>query len=331
MAQQYILDVRNLKKHFPMYRGILRRQYGAVRAVDGVDFVLREGETLGLVGESGCGKTTLGRVVLRLIEPTAGQIQFRDRNSNVVDVLTANRQQMLALRREMQITFQDPSALNSRMTVKDLVGEPLSYHKIVPKRQLADRVAELLNAVGLNPQHMNRYPHAFSGGQRQRVGLARALALNPRLLVADEPVSALDLSVKAQIINLVVDLQESRGFSLIIISHDLSMVEHISDRVAVMYVGKIVEMAGVDEIFNNPRHPYTEALLSAVPIPDPKRKRQRIILEGNVPSPINPPSGCAFHPRCRYVEAICKTGVPMLESIAGQPDHLSACHFRDTW
>lgn len=320
-----LLDVKNLKKHFPIRRGLLRKTVGYVRAVDGVSFYIRPGETFGLVGESGCGKTTTGRCIIRLIEPTSGEVIFNDETLGQVHVEQVDKEQMRSLRRNMQIVFQDPYAsLNPRLTLKQIVGEPLIVNKIAHGRELEDRVAELLKAVGMRPELMDRYPHAFSGGQRQRIGLARALALNPKFIVADEPVSALDVSVQAQVLNLMEDLQERFNLTYLFIAHDLSVVEHISDRVAVMYVGKLVESAETEELFLQPQHPYTEALLSAVPKPDPRARSERILLTGEVANPAHPPPGCYFHPRCRYVLDICKAEEPLLREI--RPDHFVACH-----
>jgi peptide/nickel transport system ATP-binding protein len=324
--KQLLLDVKDLKMHFPIKRGFFTtRIIGNVKAVDGVSFYIREGETLGLVGESGCGKTTAGRCILRAYDPTAGEVWFADRNLGRVNISHLNKSQLKQLRQNMQLIFQDPySSLNPRMTLLEIVGEPLYVNKIAHGSTLKDRVAELLKVVGLRPEYMSRYPHAFSGGQRQRIGVARALALNPQLIVCDEPVSALDVSVQAQILNLLQDLQEQFGLTYLFISHDLSVVEHISDRVAVMYVGKLVEHAPTDELFINPKHPYTEALLSAVPKPDPRIRTEPIVLEGDVADPAHPPSGCYFHPRCRYCIDRCKTEEPSLQKIA--PDHLVSCH-----
>jgi peptide/nickel transport system ATP-binding protein len=320
-----LLDVRNLVKHYPITKGLLRRVKGYVKAVDGVSFFIREGETLGLVGESGCGKTTTGRCVLRAIEPTSGEILFRQDDGTVVDVATADARRLTELRRHMQMIFQDPySSLNPRWTLLDLVGEPLVAHGMRPGRELEDHVADLLKRVGLRPEYMRRYPHAFSGGERQRIGIARALALRPKLVVADEPVSALDVSVRAQTLNLLEDLQAELGLTYLFVSHDLSVVQHLCDRVAVMYVGRIVEMADTDDLFYDPKHPYTEALLSAVPAPDPDARRERIVLEGEVPDPSNPPTGCHFNPRCPYALEVCRTDAPPLEDVGG--GHWVACH-----
>jgi len=323
-----ILEVRNLKKHFPIVRGFMRRVVGHVKAVDGVTFSVPEGKTLGLVGESGCGKTTTGRCILRAVQPTSGEIIFYDKNLGPIDVAQADKNTLRALRRNMQMIFQDPySSLNPRMTLLDIVGEPLIVNNVARGRELEDRVAELLRLVGLRPEYMRRYPHAFSGGQRQRIGIARALALNPQLVVADEPVSALDVSIQAQTLNLLQDLQEQFHLSYLFVAHDLSVVEHVSDAVAVMYVGKLVETAETEELYLHPKHPYTEALLSAVPRPDPRAEKERIILTGEVPDPANPPSGCYFHPRCRYAQAICSQQEPSLREIT--PDHFAACHFAE--
>jgi oligopeptide transport system ATP-binding protein len=320
MAQP-LLEVKDLKKYFPIKGGIFSKTIGYVQAVDGISFALYPGETVGLVGESGCGKSTAARAILRLIEPTGGEVAFEGQ-----DILKLGKKPMRALRRQMQIIFQDPYAsLNPRMTVASIVGEPLEIHKIAKGRQKEERVASILEKVGLRPEHMRRYPHEFSGGQRQRIGIARALALNPKLIIGDEPVSALDVSIQAQVINLLEDLQKEFNLTYLIIAHDLSVVEHISNRVAVMYLGKIVELATDRELYQNPSHPYTEALLSAVPRPDPTIKKQRIILAGDVPSPINPPSGCRFHTRCLYAKADCKTVEPELQDIGG--GHYVACHY----
>ena len=322
-----LLEVRNLKKYFPIERGFFRRVVGHVRAVDGVDFFIREGETLGLVGESGCGKTTTGRLILRAIKPTEGEVLFR-KDGELVNITQIPKKEMKVLRREMQIIFQDPfSSLNPRMTVMDIVSEPLVIHGIAKGSELKSQVRELLEAVGLKAQHMNRYPYAFSGGQRQRIGIARALALRPKLVVADEPVSALDVSVQAQVLNLLHDLQQEFGLTYLFIAHDLSVVEHISDRVAVMYLGNIVELAAADELYANPMHPYTEALLSAVPRTDPDQVTQRILLPGDVPDPSAPPPGCKFHPRCRYARDICEVQVPVWRDLGD--DHWVACHLAD--
>ncbi|NPV06421.1 MAG: dipeptide ABC transporter ATP-binding protein [Anaerolineae bacterium] len=323
-----ILEVRNLRKHFPIVRGFMRRVTGYVKAVDGVTFSVPEAKTLGLVGESGCGKTTTGRCILRAVEPTSGEVIFHDQDLGPVDVARADKDTVRQLRRNMQMIFQDPySSLNPRMTLLDIVGEPLVVNKVARGSELEDRVAELLRLVGLRPEYMRRYPHAFSGGQRQRIGIARALALNPQLIVCDEPVSALDVSIQAQTLNLLQDLQEQFSLSYLFIAHDLSVVEHVSDAVAVMYVGKLVETAETEELYANPLMPYTEALLSAVPRPDPRMEKNRIILEGEVPDPANPPSGCYFHPRCRYAQAICSQEEPALREV--KPGHFAACHFAE--
>ncbi len=321
-----ILEVKGLKQYFPIRSGLLQRVVGNVKAVDGVSFLLREQEVLGVVGESGCGKTTMGRSILRLYEPTAGEIWFHRADGDRVNVAQVDPKTMKDLRREMRMIFQDPfSSLNPRLTVKDLIGEPLIIHRVARGRDLQERVAELMNSVGLNPSYMGRYPHEFSGGQRQRIGLARTLALNPRLIVADEPVSALDVSIQAQVLNLLEELKDRLGLTLIFIAHDLSVVEHICDRIAVMYLGKIVEMAESEELLHHPLHPYTEALVSAIPPADPDIQTNRIILEGDVPSPINPPSGCVFHPRCQYAQPQCATEVPELREVT--PNHFASCHF----
>ena len=325
MTAQTLLEVNNLKKHFPIQRGLFKRTVGHVRAVDGVNLKVNVGETLGLVGESGCGKTTTGRLILRAIDPTEGQILFR-RDEGMVDIATMSKSQLKTLRREMQIIFQDPfSSLNPRMTVYDIITEPLVIHGENDQDVLNKRVRELLEMVGLKSQHMNRYPYAFSGGQRQRIGIARALALQPKMIVADEPVSALDVSIQAQVINLLEDLQKEFGLTYLFIAHDLSVVEHISDRVAVMYLGKIVELAPATELYAQPKHPYTEALMSAIPRTDPDQKSKRIVLPGDVPSPANPPSGCKFHPRCRFAQHVCQEDEP--ELIEVMPGHFAACHF----
>jgi peptide/nickel transport system ATP-binding protein/oligopeptide transport system ATP-binding protein len=318
------LSVEGLAKHFPLGRGLLGRATRTLRAVDGISFDLAPGETLGLVGESGCGKSTAGKTILRLLEPTAGTIRLRGR-----DITSVPRAGLRPLRREMQMIFQDPySSLNPRMSAGDIVGEPLSTHGIAAGAAKRERVAALFARVGLRPAQMDDYPHQFSGGQRQRVAIARALAVGPSLIIGDEPVSALDVSIQAQVVNLLTDLQAEYGFSYLFIAHDLAVVQHISHRVAVMYLGRIVEIAPKSEIFSSPRHPYTEALLSAVPIPDPKlRHRSRVILSGDLPSPVNPPSGCPFHTRCPRAVARCAAERPVLREIV--PGHQAACHLAE--
>ncbi len=317
-----LLQVKNLVKHFPIRSGLLQRVRDHVHAVDGVSFELEAGETLGVVGESGCGKSTTGRCILRLIEPSSGEVWFEGRNITALD-----KPSLRAVARDMQIIFQDPYAsLNPRMTVGAIVGEGLVIHQLAANaKEIEDRVAKLLRTVGLSPDYMRRYPHEFSGGQRQRIGIARALAVNPKLVICDEAVSALDVSIQAQVINLLEDLQQEFKLTYLFIAHDLSVVEHISRRVAVMYLGRIVEIATSRQRYTTPKHPYTEALLSAVPIPDPTVRRKRIVLQGDVPSPIHPPSGCHFHPRCARAQAQCKTEAPVLRELA--PGHVAACHF----
>jgi len=320
-----LLEVKGLQKFFPIRKGFLKREVGQVRAVDDVNFHVQRGETLSLVGESGCGKTTTARCILRALTPTAGQILFRGNTGTVVDVARLSKAQLRPLRRQMQMIFQDPfSSLNPRRTLFDIVAEPLVANRIGTRQDRVERVAELLRMVGLRPEYIRRYPHAFSGGQRQRIGIARALALNPSLIVADEPVSALDVSVQAQILNLMLALQKQLGLTYLFVAHDLSVVKHVSDRVAVMYVGRIVEMTETQRLFGTPKHPYTEALLSAVPKPDPRLRAQRIVLEGDVADAANPPTGCYFHPRCRYAQEVCRRETPRLEEIA--PGHFVSCH-----
>ncbi len=331
MAADAILDVRDLQMWFPIQKGFLRRTVGHVKAVDGIDFAVRRGETLGLVGESGCGKTTAGRCILRAYDPTGGQILYRNKKGEVVDLAPLDESELKPYRQQIRMVFQDPHAsLNPRMPVLDIVGDPLKINKVATGKALEDRVAELLRKVGLRPEHMRRYPHSFSGGQRQRIGIARALALDPRLIVADEAVSALDVSVRAQILNLMQDLQEEFQLTYLFVSHDLSVIEYLCNRVVVMYVGNIVEVAKTDELFGNPQHPYTEALLSAVPKPDPRLRehKTRIVLEGEVADPANPPSGCYFHPRCRYSDGSrCVHERPPLRKVGD--DHQVACHYAE--
>ena len=321
-----ILEVKNLQQYFPIHAGFFQRVVGHIKAVDGLSFTLNEREVLGLVGESGCGKTTAGRSILRLYDPTGGEVWYHKTDGERINIAAIPQKEMKPLRRELRMIFQDPfSSLNPRMTVRDIIGEPLIIHKVARGRELEERVAKLMTSVGLNPNFMQRYPHQFSGGQRQRIGLARTLSLNPRLIIADEPVSALDVSVQAQVLNLLQSLKDELGLTLIFIAHDLSVVEHISDRIAVMYVGNMMELAESETLLRHPMHPYTEALVSSVPSADPDIKVDRIILEGDVPSPANPPSGCVFHPRCRYAKDRCKSEIPLLREV--EPNHFAACHF----
>lgn len=318
-----ILNVENLKMYFPIYRGVFKRHVGDVKAVDDVSFFVRRGETLGLVGESGCGKTTTGRAIIRLYNPTAGKVVF-----NGKDMATLRGDELRQMRQKMQMIFQDPYAsLNPRHSVLRIISEGLTVHRLIPRNERKDRVAELMQLVGLHPSLMSRYPHEFSGGQRQRIGIARALALNPEMIICDEPISALDVSIQAQVVNLLEDLQEQFNLTYIFIAHDLSMVRHISNRVAIMYLGKIVELGEREDVFTNPYHPYTQALLSAVPVPDPvvEENRQRILLEGDLPSPANPPVGCNFNTRCPIAKDICFQEDPPYQEIT--PDHFCACHF----
>ncbi len=324
-----LLEVRNLRKYFPIQKGFLRRTVGYVRAVDDVSFAINEGETLGLVGESGCGKTTASRCILRAYLPTAGQILYRTEDGQVVDLARLTRRELRPLRAQMQMIFQDPyGSLNPRMTIFDIVGEPLLVNGMRNRKEREERVAELLRLVGLRPEFMQRFPHAFSGGQRQRIGIARALATHPRLVVADEPVSALDVSVQAQTLNLLLDLQQRLNLTYLFVSHNLSVVKHICDRVAVMYVGKLVEVAPTRALFASPKHPYTAALMAAVPVPDPRVKSGNVELGGDVPSPANPPSGCYFHPRCSFAVERCRVEAPALRPI-GNAGHQVACHRAD--
>jgi len=329
-GREVLIQIQELKKHFPIMRGVLRRQVGAVQAVDGVSFDIYQGETLGLVGESGCGKSTTGRTILQLLEPTDGKVFYSG-----TDLTALNKSELRKSRRDMQMIFQDPYAsLNPRMTVGGIIGEPLQIHNIGDAKARKERIKELMGLVGLNPFFINRYPHEFSGGQRQRIGIARALATNPSFIVADEPISALDVSIQAQVVNLMDDLKEELGLTYLFIAHDLSMVRYISDRVAVMYLGRIVELSDRDNIFEEPLHPYTQALLSAIPIPDPEKeeKRKRLILEGDVPSPANPPTGCRFHPRCRYATEICSKEDPEFRDLGQNGvQHLVACHHAENF
>jgi peptide/nickel transport system ATP-binding protein len=321
-----LLDVRGLRKYFPVAKGFLRRVTGQVRAVDDVSFTVNEGETLGLVGESGCGKTTVSRCILRAIDPTGGQVLYRTRDNRVVDLAPMSRRELAPFRKEIQMIFQDPfGSLNPRMTLLDNVGEPLLVNGLHSRKERTERVVELLRVVGLRPEFMHRFPHAFSGGQRQRIGIARALATNPRLVVADEPVSALDVSVQAQVLNLLLELQTMFRLTFLFVAHDLSVVRHIADRVAVMYVGQLVELAPTAVVFERPYHPYTAALMRAVPVPDPRVRNDDGILGGEVPSPAAPPAGCYFNPRCRFAEDRCRQEAPALREIV--PGRFARCHF----
>jgi peptide/nickel transport system ATP-binding protein len=327
---EVILEVNNLTKFFPIQKGLFRRTVGHVRAVDDVSFFIREGETLGMVGESGCGKTTCGRCILRLYEPTSGNICLR-MDGEMKDLAKLSARDMKPVRRQLQIIFQDPfSSLDPRMSVRDIIGEPLKLQGIETGSQQGDRVAAMMQRVGLDPALMNRYPHEFSGGQRQRIGIARSLILQPRLVVCDEPVSALDVSVQAQVLNLLSDLQKEFNLTYLFIAHDLGVVQYISTRIVVMYLGRIVEVADATELYQTPRHPYTEALLGAIPLADPRTHRQRRLLEGTVPNPANPPSGCHFHTRCQYAQDICRSTAPQLQVLPGAADHFVSCHLVQT-
>lgn len=321
LKNQPLVEVRNLKKYFPIKKGLISRVVGHVRAVDDVSFAIRKGETFGLVGESGCGKSTLGRTILRLHHPTGGDVIFDGRSMNAM-----KSRDLRALRQEMQIIFQDPfGSLNPRFLIKDIIGEPLRVHTKASSKEIEERVAHLMSLVGLDPARRNQYPHEFSGGQRQRIGIARAIALNPKFIVADEAVSALDVSVQSQVINLLIKLQKELGLTFLFIAHGLNVVRHISDRIGVMYLGKMAEIGPSEELFRHPLHPYTAALLSSIPLPNPEIKRERIVLQGDVPSPANPPSGCRFHPRCSFAQERCKSEVPALTEV--MPNRQVACHF----
>ncbi len=322
---EVLIEVKNLKKYFVKNKGFVKKDLEVVKAVDDVSFYIRRGETLGLVGESGCGKSTTGRTILRLYEPTSGEILYSGK-----DIAKLSREQMMPYRKKMQMIFQDPYAsLNSRMTVSDIIGEPMDIHHLASGKERQERIFELLDTVGLNKDHAARYPHEFSGGQRQRIGIARSLAVDPEFIICDEPISALDVSIQAQVVNMLEDLQEQRGLTYLFIAHDLSMVKHISDRVGVMYLGSLVEIGASSELYKNPVHPYTQALLSSIPVPDPDiaEASNRIVLEGDVPSPVNPPSGCKFRTRCRYAMDVCKEVTPVLKEVG--KDHFAACHLLD--
>lgn len=322
LGKDDVLDVRDLKVYFPITQGILSRVTGHVKAVDGVSFSIKSGETVGLVGESGCGKSTIARGILRVVEPTGGEVMFLGQ-----DLIKMNKPELRKTRKELQMVFQDPySSLNPRMTIGSIIGEPYTIHSRYSRTEKAEKVRLLMEAVGLRPDHYSRYPHQFSGGQRQRIGMARALAFNPKLIICDEPVSSLDVSIQAQILNLLKALQEEFSLTYLFISHDLGVIRHVSDRIAVMYLGQLVEVALRDELYSNPSHPYTQGLLSAVPIPDPEIRRERIILQGDMPSPSNPPAGCRFHTRCQEAQAICRVEEPAIRQI--YTDHFCRCHFR---
>jgi peptide/nickel transport system ATP-binding protein len=333
-AKETILRIENLRKYYPITRGFLRRQVGLVKAVDGVTLHIDKGECLSLVGESGCGKTTTCQCVVRIVEPTSGEINFTSDGRQTVNIVEADKKDLRYIRRAIRVVFQDPySSLSPRMTVRQIIGEPLIIHGVASGRNdLDDKIAEALRTVQLDPAYMNRYPHAFSGGQRQRIAIARALALRPQILLADEPVSALDVSVQAQILNLLRELQGELGLSYLFVAHNLAVVKYVSDRVAIMYVGKVVELAETEELFTAPLHPYTEALLAAAPNPDPRTKKPQVVLSGDIANPANPPSGCYFHPRCRYAQKICANEFPELRNLAkaGTGEHLVACHFAET-
>ena len=334
MNDNILLEVKDLRKDYLRTKGALRKKVvGIVKAVDKINFFIREGETLGLVGESGCGKTTTGRCILRAIEPTSGEIIFKmNNNSEPINMASLDKNELKKIRKNMAMIFQDPySSLNPRMTILDIVAEPFIIHKAARRGELREKVSTLLKMARLDPEYMDRYPHAFSGGQRQRVAIARALALRPKFLVADEPVSALDVSMQAQVLNLLIELQEKLHLTYLFIAHNLAVIKYVSDRVAIMYVGKIVELTSTEELFANPKHPYTEALLSAVPKADPKYKKEKVLLKGDVADPANPPSGCYFHPRCRYAKEVCKDKEPSFMNISGDEEHAHyvACHFAD--
>ncbi len=329
MTDEFLLQTRGLKKYFPIKKGLLRRTVAQLRAVDDVAITVRKGETVGLVGESGCGKTTLGRNILRVQKPTDGDILFRTTDGKQIDLAKLEGNALRAIRPQIQMIFQDPqSSLNPRMTVMDIISEPLIANRLAHGEELVERVKQLIDRVGLRVNHLNRYPHAFSGGQRQRIGIARALITNPSLVVADEPVSALDVSVRAQVLNLLNDLQQDFDLTYLFISHDLSVIQHISDRVVVMYLGKVVEDAATDDLFARPRHPYTEALLLSIPKPDPRKRTDEVVLTGEMPSPVNPPTGCYFHPRCKYATERCKAETPLLRSVG--LNRQAACHYAET-
>ena len=326
-----MLDIRNVKKYYPVYKGIFKKVVGQVKAVDDVSLFVRRGETLGLVGESGCGKTTLGKCIVRLQQPTAGEMRFDYGDGDLRDILTLDRKESFEARKKIQIVFQDPySSLNPVKTIYESFDEPLRKHKMGNREQRKETIAQLLESVNLRAEYMYRYPHEFSGGQRQRICIARALCINPDLIVCDEPVSALDVSIQAQVLNLMKDLQKRLNLTYVFIAHDLSVVEYMSDRIAVMYLGQVVELADADGLYRSPRHPYTQALLSAVPVPDLDSKRERIVLKGDVPSPVDPPAGCRFHTRCPVAKDVCRAEMPTLRKVSGTEDHYVSCHLVDT-